>query len=56
MKKVILQIKRGVATRYLVIETVNTLSPEAGSWITQSEAVRLIANGCTVVVRKEGQQ
>jgi hypothetical protein len=55
-KKVTLEIRRGIQTRYIVLHATNCLSPEPGSAITQAEAQRLIDEGVEVVVRRATQQ
>lgn len=50
-KKVILEIRRSVETNYLVLSTVNCLSPEAGSVISQREAKSLIDSRYEVVIK-----
>jgi hypothetical protein len=50
--KVILEIRRrGPEATYLVLSTVNCLSPEAGSVISKRDAESLIEDGCEVVIK-----
>jgi hypothetical protein len=50
-KKVILEIRRGTETKYLVLSTVNCLSPEAGSVISKLDAESLIDDGYDVTIK-----
>jgi hypothetical protein len=50
-RKVILEIRRSVKTTYLVLSSVNCLSPEVGSVISESEARSLIHANVDVVVK-----
>jgi hypothetical protein len=50
-KKVILEIRRGNEIKYLVLSTVNCLSPEAGSVISKRDAESLIGDGFDVVIK-----
>jgi len=50
-RKVILEIRRSVKTNYLVLSSVNCLSPEVGSVISESEARSLIHANVDVVVK-----
>jgi hypothetical protein len=50
-KKVILEIRRSVESRYLVLSTVNCLSPEAGSVISKRDVESLIEDKHEVVIK-----
>jgi hypothetical protein len=51
-KKVILEIRRiGNEITYLVLSTVNCLSPEAGSVISRRDAECLIEEGYDVTIK-----
>jgi hypothetical protein len=50
-KKVILEIRRSVESRYLVLSTVNCLSPEAGSVISKRDVESLIGDKHEVVIK-----
>ena len=50
-KKVILEIRRGAATTYLVLSTVNCLSPEAGSVLSKRDSEMLFEEGCDVIIK-----
>jgi hypothetical protein len=50
-KKVILEIRRSAASTYLVLSTVNCLSPEAGSVISKHDAECLIESKYEVVIK-----
>lgn len=50
-KKVILEIRRSVESTYLVLSTVNCLSPEAGSVISKRDVESLIEDKHEVVIK-----
>jgi hypothetical protein len=51
-QKVILEIRRRTETSYLVLSTVNCLSPEAGSVLSKRDAENLLEEGYDVIVKK----
>lgn len=50
-KKVILEIRRGNEIKYLVLSTVNCLSPVAGTVISKLDAETLIDDGFDVTIK-----